>query len=308
VLTCRNINFSYQANHVLKGIDISFASSAMVGILGHNGSGKSTLLKILSGLLPCKEGFLKLDGKNILERSRVNQATRALSGILLQESSSDDKLSVWDNLVFFARLMNVPKNEVNDRVQKILEDANLLSEAQVPLKKLSGGTRRRVELYRTFLHKPRLLVLDEPTGSLDFHESERFFAYARDYILENQALMLFSSHNPDDFLSCDHVVMMHKGQIIAQGTPQNLLDQFPGSRLEVELHEEIAASWLLRAGALFSSKDIPVGPSRKMSLWLSEEKLAACLNSQLLSSPGIKSFSMRPPHLGDIYERQLGRN
>ena len=156
MLDCHTIKFSYQEIAIFKGLQFSLQKTGLVGILGHNGSGKSTLLKILSGLLPCQEGSIHLDGENILDaQRRLKKSTRSITGVLLQESSSDEKLSVLDNLIFFARLMNVEKKFLHDRVQKNLRDANLLDEAFIILKKLSGGTRRRCELYRTFLHKPR---------------------------------------------------------------------------------------------------------------------------------------------------------
>lgn len=302
MLRCSDISYNFGSKRVLKDIGFSTVSSGIVGIFGHNGSGKSTLLKILSGLLACQQGKIELDGKKILDsRGRLNFSTKMMTGALLQESSSDEKLSVLENMSFFARLMNC--SPAKERVQELLKEANLSHEMNTVLKKLSGGMRRRCELYRTFLHGPRLVLLDEPTTGLDFQESSRFFTFLRNYVEENQALALFSSHNPDDFLLSDHLLMMHEGEIIAADAPRNFLDRCPDSLLELEFKPGLCDVGKSIA-PLLVLKDAKV-VDKKLEAWLKPQELERCLQSDMLRSPLVKAFSIRSADMADLYENVL---
>lgn len=299
MLYCEHISYNFGSKKVLNNLGFKTADSGIVGIFGHNGSGKSTLLKIFSGLLTCQRGKIELDGKNILDsQRRLNFSTKMITGALLQESSSDEKLSVLENMNFFARLMNCSPSGV----QELIKQANLSHEMNTALKKLSGGMRRRCELYRTFLHKPRLLLLDEPTTGLDFQESSRFFAYLRTYVEEQQALAVFSSHNPDDFLLCDYLIMMHEGEIIAADVPRNFLDRCTDSLLEVEYKP--GAFDVRSMGSLSVYKNAKIR-DKKLEIWLKPPELEDCLQSEIVRSSFVKAFSIRGADMADLYERVL---
>lgn len=305
MFSCHHLSFSYAKRPIFNDLNFELPKRGIVGIFGHNGCGKSTLLKILSGVLVAQEGDFKIAGQSILDaRKKITKAIRQKSGILLQESSSDDKLSVLDNLVFFAQLFGVAPRDLSLRVAEMLEHANLVEQQGILLKKLSGGTKRRCELYRSFLHRPRFVFLDEPTAGLDFHECTRFFAFARDYVDKEGALIVFSSHQAEDFSLCDVAMLLHGGRIIAQDSLEALLTKHEGSHLEVELKEELAESWLLKTGALFGAQQ-QLRENKFLSARLNASSIEQCLNTSLFSSPAVKSFMIRAPTLSDVYEELI---
>ncbi len=303
MLSAQHLNFSYPKKSVLHDLNFALPSHGLVGIFGHNGCGKSTLLKILSGILPLQKGDIHFDGCSIFDgHKKLRKDIRQISGVLLQESSSDDKLSVLDNMRFFARLMGLSAKDIGDRVNDMIFIAQLAEHQHLSLKKLSGGTKRRCELYRSFLHRPRLLILDEPTAGLDYKECARFFAFAREYVDKEKALLLFSSHQSEDFSLCDQALLLHDGRMIAHESPQSLLSKHHGSRLKVELEDDLAEQWLLKAGLLFRESSKFGGNNRQLVARLASSDLEHCLDRSLFTSPAVKSFSIRATDLSDVYE------
>lgn len=282
MLRCEKLHFSYGPKKALENISITFPSAGMVGILGHNGSGKSTLLKILSGVLISQGGILELDGKSMLtSKGTLAFTVKKQLGIVLQETSSDEKLTVEENLLFYARLMGLSREQAKARVKENIVSAHLSAELNTTLKKLSGGTRRRVELYRAFLHHPRLLILDEPTAGLDAKERERFFIFVKEYIENHHALVLFSSHNTDDFSRCDDVIMMHKGQIVMQASPADIL--------------HLTQPFLL---------EVAKSSHEKQGTWLNEEMLEEKV-IHAIKDGQYEAFSVRRAQLADVYEAKV---
>lgn len=280
MLTCRALSFSYKNKLVLSGIDLSLSKASLVGIIGHNGSAKTTLLKIFGASLPCQHGELFLLGEPALNAQRlIKRHLRQHIGLLFQETSSDDKISVYDNLEFYARLMGVVERKI--LIKQVLEQANLLEQTHDQVKSLSGGMRRRFELYRAFMHKPKILLLDEPTAGLDFAESAKFLAFARDYVIKKQALVIFSSHKSAELESCDELIMMHEGKIIAHDSPAHLLAQNSKWHLSISDSE------------------------KEVNQRLSHAELSSFLSSGELLKPGVKSFSVNGPNLADVYAQAI---
>lgn len=224
MLLLNNISYAYDQSVVLSDVSLNISQGQMVGVFGANGSGKSTLLKMLSGLLPIKNGEVEFFFHNALKDFYIKSSVRAMLGVLMQSTSSDEKISGKKNLYLAAKLFAVEKNYIDQQVEKILSLINLGDKALVPVKKLSEGMRRRLELYRTFIHDPKLLLLDEPTASLDFLESKRFFDFAKRY-KNNGSSLLIATHKEQELLHCDRVIMLHKGHVIADSTPEHLLNK-----------------------------------------------------------------------------------
>lgn len=222
MLECSGLDFFYGQKKRLDGISFSFGQG-IFGLFGRNGSGKSTLLKILGGSLPAQHGLIKFHGQNALgPRRYIIDSFRKNFGILFQETSSDEKLSAQDNLFYSAILMGIDKAKAVLTTKRMLDQIGLSEWADKPVKKLSGGMRRRLELYRTFLHEPRVLLLDEPTSGLDVSEACRFFRFLKEYQEKNSALVLISSHSPEELSICERVLFMAEGSILADGSPKSL--------------------------------------------------------------------------------------
>ncbi|MBL4817897.1 MAG: ABC transporter ATP-binding protein, partial [Deltaproteobacteria bacterium] len=162
-----DLSFSYASKHVLDGVSFEVTPGEILGILGVNGAGKSTLLKLLCGLLPIQTGV-------------ISPISRDKLGVVFQECSLDPKLTGRENLQLFAALYN------GAQVPEKLDGVDL----NQPVKNLSGGMKRKLELARVFVHKPKLVLMDEPTTGLDIRSCEVFWQKLRSH----QATTIINTH------------------------------------------------------------------------------------------------------------------
>lgn len=298
-MECIDLDFFYQTKKRLNKVTFAAPSGALVGLFGHNGSGKSTLLKLLGGSLPVARGQVKAFSRSAIdENGYLRMDLRREFGVLFQGSSSDEKLSLFDNLRLVARLWGMNNNQSLEQTWLTLENSSLSERAHEPVKKLSGGMRRRLELYRTFIHRPKIVLLDEPTAGLDVAEVAKFFEYLKNYRRETGALVLMSSHHADELLFCDQVIMMKEGQIVSQGSPRAMLEGLDYFCCSFMLNDPKGAQKLYEL-ELYDQVLSPDGWTRakvKMS------QLDPLLNSPLLRDDLFKSFSIARPSLGDVYK------
>lgn len=298
MLSCRDLGFHYGETLRLKNINIDF--DKIIGLFGQNGSGKSTLLKILGGSLPVKNGQITYLGQSILGKNGfINEEFRKNLGILFQETSSDEKISAHDNLFYACLLLGIKKSAVSSVIEETLNLSGLTERAFEPVKKLSGGMRRRLELYRTFMHEPKVLLLDEPTSGLDVAEAKRFFEFLKAYQKKHDALVIISSHSPEELLICERVLLLHQGEIIADDSPKSLLNGLDYLRLSFKLEQ----------GLDFDPNGLEVfdwSHDKKAGI-LSGKILAANLSSFLTGQglKNLKGFTVDKPNLADAYQSML---
>ncbi len=210
--------------------DLSFtvARGEIVGLLGANGAGKTTAIQTLLGLIKPTAGTVRIFGLD-LEKHRVAILQRA--NFCSAYTGLPSNLKVWENLFIFARIYGVA-----DHKRKTAELLDLLEIAH--LRKaitghLSSGESTRVNICKALLNDPELLLLDEPTASLDPDMADKLRKLLRRIQRERNITMIYTSHNMRDVQEvCDRVLFMHKGKIIAQGTPQQVMDQFQQTSLE----------------------------------------------------------------------------
>jgi len=236
MLGIKNLSYSYKNKTALSALNLIFNEPALVGIFGHNGCGKSTLFKILSGLFRVDSGELYFLGQPATDaRGCIKTSLRPHIGALFQEPSSDAMLTLRDNMRYFSMMMGLDKKNEAFHVSETLELANLSLLADRRVKTLSSGMRRRLELYRTFMHKPQLVFLDEPSAGLDTSESGKFLSFVKDYQKRERALVLMATHHPHELEHCDEVVMMSAGAVIEHERPGILRNELDHWRYEVEL-------------------------------------------------------------------------
>lgn len=296
-LKLTSVSFNYGELKALNAVSFSFDEPGMLGLFGHNASGKSTLLNILMGFLPCQKGEVEMFSSFALGNDqKIKKPLRLRLGILPQGFSTDEKLSVAENFYFYGSLMGLDKKTLARRIEFLLNEADLLKEKNIPLKKLSGGTRRRVELYRTFIHEPKLLLLDEPSVGLDIAHQEKFISFAHNYALSHSAYIAFASHNLDDFRLVNKVAFLHNGQLVGFDAPQCFLSKYAKARVDVELNQELADHWLQKTKTLFHWQS--ENPERQaFSSWLPEDGLSG----SHFDHKAVKSFFVRKANLKDAY-------
>jgi ABC-2 type transport system ATP-binding protein len=215
----------------LSGVSLDLHAGERVALLGPNGSGKSTLLRILATLLRPTAGQAVVDG---LDVEREPGAIRHRAGTVFQSPSLDGKLSVLENLRIQGHLYGLRGRELTVRVAEALERFALGDRARDRVETLSGGTKRRVELAKTLLHRPAVLLLDEPSTGLDPAARIDFWAALLALQQERQITVVVATHLMDEADRCHRVVLLDRGRVIAQGTPDELKAQVGGPVLDLE--------------------------------------------------------------------------
>ena len=212
--------------------DISFCveEGEIFAFLGPNGAGKSTTINTLCTILDKTAGDMRIGGHDV---SAEQSAVRKDIGIVFQESTLDAKLTVEENLRFHCRFYQVPKQEVAERVDFVLDLVDLQEWRKTPVGGLSGGMKRRVEIARALIHYPKVLFLDEPTAGLDPQTRANVWEYIQKLQKQKNITIFLTTHYMDEAEICAHVAIMDHGKIIAFDTPENLKKQYTHSMLIV---------------------------------------------------------------------------
>jgi ABC-2 type transport system ATP-binding protein len=219
VLKVRNVSKSYGAARVLDGIDLTVGIGEFVALLGPNGAGKSTLFQILSGLFVPDGGEVTVAGHDL---ARSPAALLAKLGIVFQQPTLDLELSVAANLRLHASLHGLTSKESRERIAAELARFDLASRAHAPVRSLSGGNRRRVELARALLHRPLVLLMDEPTVGLDPQSRADLLRHVRALCDGCEVGALWATHLVDEVQCADRVIVLDRGRILFSGTPEAL--------------------------------------------------------------------------------------
>jgi ABC-2 type transport system ATP-binding protein len=219
----------YGARPALQGLGVELAAGSLVVLLGPNGAGKSTLFQVLTGLFVADEGTVEVKGLSL-----ARQATQALRhiGVVFQQMSLDLDLSVRRNLSFHADLHGLPRALAAGRIAEGVAALGLQADLDRPVRELSGGNRRKVELVRALLHRPALLLMDEPTVGLDPKSRRDLMAAIRADIAARGTCVLWATHLVEEAEAADRVLVLHRGRLLADGHPDAVRQALGGATLE----------------------------------------------------------------------------
>ena len=207
-------------------ISFSVKAGEIVGLLGPNGAGKSTLIRMMVTLLPPTSGTAVINGFDVMRQA--NDVRRSI-GVIPQAMTSDLELSIEENLIIFAKLYGVPRDKRARLIHQLLEAVELLQWADKPVKNLSGGMRRRVEIARGLVHEPRIFFLDEPTTGLDPVSRTAVWTMLQRIKAERDLTVLITTHYMDEADKlCDRIAIVDHGKLVALDTPHALKASIPG--------------------------------------------------------------------------------
>ena len=218
-LDIKSLSKSYGLIKALNDVSFSLAEGEYASLLGPNGAGKTTLFQILTGLFVSEKGNVLIN--NFDMRSNAINALAHI-GVVFQQITLDMDLTVMENLKFHSNLHGINDKEFKKRVIIELEQVNLSDRINDKVRSLSGGQKRRVELARSLLHKPKLLLLDEPTVGLDPQSRRDLLDYVIKLKKERKMAVLWATHLVDEAEKSDTVIILNKGKIIKKDTPQNI--------------------------------------------------------------------------------------
>src|SRR5215203_1762630 len=210
------------------GLDLDVPEGTCVGLLGPNGAGKSTTMKMLTAQAIADAGEIQVLGFEVPADSKQ---ARALCGVVPQLDNLDVELTARQNLAVFARLYRVPRAERRTAVDRALAIANLGERADTPVDKLSGGMRRRLLIARGLVHRPRLLLLDEPTVGLDPQIRQELWALIDALRTEGTSILMSTHYIEEAQRLADTVVIMSHGKAVAAGPPSELVIEHAGQEV-----------------------------------------------------------------------------
>lgn len=220
-----NLKKSFGSITAVDNISFKVTTGELFAFLGINGAGKSTTINMLCGQLSKDSGKIYVDGK---DTDASPKDIRRKLGVVFQDSALDKPLSVYDNLESRAALYGITGKNFELRLQELSEMLELSELLKRPLGKLSGGQKRRIDVARALLHKPDILILDEPTTGLDPQTRKTLWKVIDD-LRKNEHLTVFlTTHYMEEAASADHVVILSSGKIVAEGTPLELKNKYSG--------------------------------------------------------------------------------
>ncbi len=221
-LSIEDLSFSYSGKKALDQVGFCIQSGDCTVLLGPNGAGKSTLFALITRLYDARSGRIELCGFDIKK-----QTSKALArlGVVFQQSTLDMDLTVMQNLRYHAALHGMGRKLAKQRIQQELERLNMYDRRFEKIRQLNGGHRRRVEIARALLHKPSLLLLDEPTVGLDVPSRQDIVEHVHRLAKDENIAVLWASHLIDEIYPDDCIIILHKGQIKATGSVDEVLQK-----------------------------------------------------------------------------------
>jgi linearmycin/streptolysin S transport system ATP-binding protein len=236
----------YGDRHAVDSVDLAVPAGTIFGLLGPNGAGKTTTISMASGVITPTRGTAHVDGHDVWKAPR--KAKRAL-GLVPQELAIYDELSARQNLWYFGRLYGLAGAELGQRIEWALGVAGLTDRAKDRVDQFSGGMKRRLNLAAGILHKPKLLILDEPTVGVDPQSRNHIFETVK-ALRDDGATILYTSHYMEEVEAlCDRIAIMDHGVLIAAGTIDELTARHGGDGLDIEVDGDATAARAAAAAA-----------------------------------------------------------
>ena len=210
------LSHSYGRDLVLNDLNFVIHPGEIFALLGPNGAGKSTLINILITMIKCNSGRVEIDG---IDLDADPQAIRSRLGVVFQDSTLDERLTARENLYFHSRLYGIPRQEINGRVAEALDGVGLGERAGELVMNLSGGMKRRLEIARAYIHRPKILILDEPTTGLDPQSRKAIWERIGRMNRESGTTVVLSTQYLEEAEACSRIAIIDRGRVVAIGSP-----------------------------------------------------------------------------------------
>lgn len=280
-------------------VDFSVSPGEVFGFLGPNGAGKSSTMKMIGAVSPVTSGHLTVFG---LDPVADGAEIRSRLGVVPQDNLLDAELTVFENLFIYGRYFDLPKAVIRERIDELLDFAQLEERREDLVEPLSGGMKRRLTIARALINQPDLMLLDEPTTGLD--PQARHALWDRLYRLKQQGVtLIITTHYMDEAEQlCDRLVVMDRGKIVAEGSPRSLIERF-ATRDVVELRFPVSNT-VGEAALDGLAKRIEALPDRTLLYTDNADQTLVDITERVLP---IESTIVRRATLEDVFLRLTGR-
>ena len=243
----KNIVKRYGNFTAVDGVSFDVGDGEIFGLLGPNGAGKSTLIRMMTTLLEITDGTAVVEGYDV--RKDPDKARRNI-GVIPQAMTSDGDLTVWENLSIYSKLYGIAAADRKNSIDELLELVDLKQWRDAPARNLSGGMRRRLEIARGLVHRPKIFFLDEPTTGLDPVSRVAVWEMITNIKQKRNLTVLITTHYMDEAdRLCDRIAIVDHGKLVALDTPRNLKNSIPGSTVIEAQFLNTPADWEAASGA-----------------------------------------------------------
>ncbi|GIN20157.1 MAG TPA: DUF4162 domain-containing protein [Bacillus bacterium] len=279
-------------------VSFEVESGSIFAFLGPNGAGKSTTINTLCTILEKTSGTLLIDGKDV---SGQKDDVRHLIGVVFQEPTLDQKMTVEENLKMHCHFYGLPTSQFNERIQFVLEIVDLNEWKRAMVSSLSGGMKRRVEIARSLLHFPKVLFLDEPTTGLDPQTRAKIWEYIIKLQKEKNITIFLTTHYMDEAEICNKVAIMDHGKIIALDSPHALKQQYTKDKAHIKSADAQALETLLKQHRLTFKRE-------ENHFSIEFDELTNLLDTLAAHQPFIKELEIKKGTLNDVFLEITGRD
>jgi len=291
----------------VNGVSFEVAEGEVFGLLGPNGAGKSTLIRMMTTLLDISDGTAMLEGFDV--RKDPDKARRSI-GVIPQAMTSDGDLTVWENLSIYSKLYGISSSDREQSIDELLELVDLTKWRDAPARNLSGGMRRRLEIARGLVHRPRIFFLDEPTTGLDPVSRVAVWEMITNIKQKRNLTVLITTHYMDEAdRLCDRIAIVDHGKLVALDSPRALKASIPGSSVIEAQFLNPPTDWQERLGKLAAVNSVqPEGAEMYRILTDDGSRTTTDLvETAVKSNIAIKSLTVQSTTLDDVFVHYTGR-
>ncbi|MBI5681999.1 MAG: ATP-binding cassette domain-containing protein [Deltaproteobacteria bacterium] len=299
IIQVQNLVKKYNGTTAVDGISFEVMQGESFGFLGPNGAGKTTTINILCTLLSATNGTTIVNGYDCAKNP---SDVRASIGLVFQELTLDNDLTAYENLKFHCYLYNMPRKKAEERIDEILNVVDLYDRKDDLVKRFSGGMKRRLEIARGLLHRPKVLFLDEPTLGLDPQTRQNIWAFINNLQKQENITIFMTTHYMDEAEVCDRIAIIDHGKIIVIGTPDELKKKIKGDTLYIKTSDdaksiqEIESTFGLKPAKLQDGIALNVDSGDKFI-----PRLFEGIGTEILS------INLKKPTLDDVFVNLTGR-
>jgi len=302
----RNIVKTFGTFTAVKGVSFDVEAGEIFGLLGPNGAGKSTLIRMMVTLLAPTSGTAIINGFDIVKQA---DDVRRSIGVIPQAMTTDLELSVEENLIIFAKLYGVPRQKREQLMAELLDAVELTKWREAPVKNLSGGMRRRVEIARGLVHEPRIFFLDEPTTGLDPVSRVAVWEMLQKIKSRRDLTILITTHYMDEADKlCDRIAIVDHGELKALDSPMKLKTSIPGKNVIEVSFGDTPAGWMQQLQALPDAESVTAEDHVfRISSQNGPATMLALMDMAARKTVTVQSLSVQSTTLDDVFVHYTGR-